>query len=621
MSDEVKAELIRNIVPVEQWIQDPFYVGPSAKYIRPYVREFVEEFNNSTYVNEMGLRVPKRKFIATGASRTGKSYGARKLIQRILYEMSCWKNFPCMFELDPNTTPKIFWLSYTLTKSESTGLKQLIKDIDSVPYWQLPDVKRKPVETKLIFPFCEVLPGSQVEHIVGEDMLGCVLDEANVRKVAQGTEVEETQKIFTEMRQRSVMTFSKNGIWGGFSGIISSSTTSSSFVAIELEKAKKDGDTAIMEASVYEANPGQYSTEKFPVFIGNGEIEPFIVDQADDSIRSRIIENYGMTLEDFIADNPQLIEPVPVSIRKFYEEDLIFSLANMSGKVMSGSNKYMTPKIVNKMWDNTVKKPFHKDIPDIGIYDSTTPQELWNPDIALENYHGEPVYVHVDASQKHDHTGFGALYYDIEGKVIRSLLLIRMFMNDGVPDNQIDQEKILQLLLYMRDNGVNFGKITGDHYARDWLIPQCKKIFGNDKSDYLSVDKDPVPYMTVLNFAKLGRYRIPYYKPLEYELLNLNKDLATNKVDHPKNSDPNHPVFFKDCSDGLAGATMSLYLHEHVQYEQAMIEKELDKVEIPDDGFFSSISHESDETDYEDEIALFQQDLYGLDERVTPFEP
>ena len=79
-----KAELIREIVPVEKWITDPFYVGPSADYIRPYVRDFIEEFNNATYVNEMGLTVPKRKFIATGASRTGKSYGVRKIIQRNL---------------------------------------------------------------------------------------------------------------------------------------------------------------------------------------------------------------------------------------------------------------------------------------------------------------------------------------------------------------------------------------------------------------------------------------------------------------------------------------------------------------------------------------------------------
>lgn len=614
-----RAELLRPIVPISEWLQDEFYLGDEVDAIRPYVADFIRDYCNSTYVNEMGITVPKRKFIATGASRTGKSYGSRILVDRILYEISCWKNFPCLFGLSSSTTPKIFWLSYTIGKSTSTGMKGLMKILDKTPYWNLPDVKRKDVESAIIFPFCEVLPGSNVSHIIGEDMLGCILDEANVRKVAKGTEVEETQKMFQEMRQRSVMTFSKNGVWGGFSGIISSATTSSSFVALEVEKAKKDGDTVIMEASVYEANPEQYSKEKFPVFLGNGEIEPFIVDSVDESIKNRINELYGMTFSDFIEDNQDKLEYVPLSIRKFYEEDLIFSLANMSGKVMAGTNKYMNPKVVAKMWDKELKKPFYDDIPCIGIYDSTTPQELWNPDIALEHYHGESVYVHIDCSQKHDHTGLGGLYYDLEDKCIRAILIIRMFMNDGVPDNQIDQEKILQLLLYMRDNGVNFGFISGDHYAKDWLIPQCKKIFGNEKSDYLSVDKDPVPYMTMLNFAKLGRYKIPYYKPLEHELLNLNKDLATNKVDHNQNPDPNHPIWFKDCSDGVAGATFELSIREHVQYEQMMMEKELDKVEIPDDGFFSSIST-SEEGEVEDELKLFTDGLYGEDFKITEMD-
>ena len=614
-----KAELIRPIVDISVWLQDKFYLGPEVDAVRPYVAEFIKEYNHATYVNELGIRVPKRKFLCTGASRTGKSYGVRILLLRILYEMSCYKNFPCMFELSPSTIPKIFWLSYTMGKSESTGIKGLIRMIDKIPYFQLPGIKRKPLESEIVFPFCEIRSGSNVSHIIGEDMLGCILDEANVRKVAKGTEVEEVQKMFQEMQQRSVMTFSKNGIWGGFSGIISSSTTSSSFVALELEKAKKAGDTVIMEASVYEANPSQYSKEIFPVFIGNGEIEPFIVDQVDESIRNRVNETYGMTLDEFIEEHPELIEPVPVSIRRFYEDDLPFALANMSGKVMTGTNKYMNAKVVAKMWDDTLKKPFHTDIPWIGIYDSTVPSEIWNPDIALEHYHGENVYLHIDASQKHDHTGFSALYYDMEDRVIRTVLTVRLFMNKDIPDNQIDQEKILALILYMRDNGVNFKFISGDHYAKDFIIPQCKKIFGNDHSEYLSVDKDPVPAMTVLNFAKMGRYRLPFYKPLEHELLNLMKDLATNYVDHPHNPDSNNPIWFKDCFDGVQGASFLIYTKEHIQYEQMMMEKELETVEIKDDGFFSSLSTQ-EEAEAEDEAAMFTNDLYGEDSTYISME-
>ena len=181
-----------------------------------------------------------------------------------------------------------------------------------------------------------------------------------------------------------------------------------------LEKAKKDNDTVIMEASVYEANPEQYSKETFDVFIGNGEIEPFIVDSVDAVTTNLINEEYGLTVSDFINTNQDLIEKVPVSIRKFYEEDLEFSLANMSGKVQKGNGTFMKTKVVDKIWDRTKKNPFYIDIPNIGIYDTTSPSDIWKPDIAMADYHGENAYIHVDCSQKHDKTGFSCLYYNME---------------------------------------------------------------------------------------------------------------------------------------------------------------------------------------------------------------
>ena len=52
-----------------------------------------------------------------------------------------------------------------------------------------------------------------------------------------------------------------------------------------------------------------------------------------------------------------------------------------------------------------------------------------------------------------------------------------------------------------------------------------------------------------------------------------------------------------------------------------LIEKETDKVEIPDDGFYSSIDITGTDDDIEDELTLFQNELYGFDEKIVPFEP
>lgn len=612
-----KARLIREIVDVNTWINDYYFLGPEVDAIRPYVKDFIIEYCNSKN---------KRNFLCTGASRTGKSYGVRILLQRILYEMSCWENFPVLFSLSPSTVPKVYWLSYTMSKAESTGLKGLIKMIDKVPYWQQPDLKRKPLESELVFPFCEVRTGSNVSHIIGEDMIGCILDEANVRKVAKGTEVEETQKMFQEMKQRSVMTFSKNGVWGGFSGIISSSTTSSSFVALELEKAKKNNDTVVMEASVYEANPEQYSKETFPVFIGNGDIQPFIVDQIDSATTNLINETYGLSVKDFISENPDLIEPVPVSIRKFYEEDLIFSLANMSGKVSYGNSKWLNKKYIKNIW-NEDKKPFNKEFIGVGIFDELDWELILNEDYIMSNYHGENVYIHVDFGQKYDHTGFSALYYNTESHKIESMLSFEGTVNLDIPDNQTDQTKIWQLILLLYNWGANIRLVTGDIWAKSYLIPQCKawKVTHPESftGEYYSVDTDDMTaYLTMYNYMKVNLYSLPYYAQMETELKELEKNMQTGKIDHMNNPNPSKPTHFKDLIDAVAGASLHIATRENISYEEIQMQMGIEKQRsrIKDDGFYSTIPLD-EMPDEVDEVELFKSELYGEDSSYVPFEP
>lgn len=618
---KVVAEQIRPIVPIEQWLTDYFFLGPEVDSIRPYIADFIKEYSNSTYVNEQGIRVPKRKFICTGASRTGKSYGTRILVDRVLYEMSCWRNFPCLFNLSASTIPKIFWLSYTMSKSESTGLKGLMKIIDKTPYWQLPDVKRKDKESVLEFPFCTVLSGSNVSHIIGEDMLGCILDEANVRKVAKGTEVEEVQKMFQEMRQRSVMTYSNTkGVWGGFTGIISSSTTSSSFVALELEKAKKDGDTVIMEASVYEANPKNFSKEKFPVFIGNGIIPPFILDQVDGAIKRQIEDTYNQTYEEFLDNNKDLLEYVPISIRKFYEEDLVFSLANMSGKVAFGNSKWLNSKYIKKIW-NEDKKPFDNEFINIGIFDECDWEEILDETYTMLGYHGENVYIHVDFGQKYDHTGFSALYYNVETHKICSLLTFEGIVNLDIPDNQTDQTKIWELILLLKNWGANIKLVTGDIWAKSYLIPQARQQ-ETFTGEYYSVDTDDMAaYLTMQKYMKVELYSFPYYKQMETELTELQRDMNTGVIDHMNNPNPSKPTHFKDMTDAVAGASFHIYTRENISYEELIIQRGLEKVQdrVPSDGFYESISTD-DDMEIEDEMKLFTDSLFGEDETYTELD-
>jgi hypothetical protein len=71
----------------------------------------------------------------------------------------------------------------------------------------------------------------------------------------------------------------------------------------------------------------------------------------------------------------------------------------------------------------------------------------------------------------------------------------------------------------------------------------------------------------MLNFMKLGMYRLYDVPRLRYELENLVYDAYVGMVDHPPNTDPTNPVYFKDVSDTLAASSFQLAVFEDLSYE------------------------------------------------------
>jgi hypothetical protein len=81
----------------------------------------------------------------------------------------------------------------------------------------------------------------------------------------------------------------------------------------------------------------------------------------------------------------------------------------------------------------------------------------------------------------------------------------------------------------------------------------------------------------MLNFMKLGMYSLYDVPRLRYELENLVIDAYVGKVDHPPNTDPTNPMYFKDVSDSLAAASFQLAVFEDLSYEDMVTQDALAK--------------------------------------------
>jgi hypothetical protein len=580
------------IVPIEQWLRDPFYNGPEAKALSPFWYDVLVKY----------FRGDKHNILFTGSQRSGKTYALLIAIKRYAYEMSRWDDFPGIFGLSSTTLPRIIFMSLSSDKAESTGLDRLIRMFDSTPYFQLPRFKRRRINSEIAFSWVKIVSGSDVNHLIGDDIFGAVLDEASLRGRTKSAAIVQIHEIFMEMRSRSETTFSVNGKWGGFSAIASTAGKATSFVDVQVQRARRgDANFFLVEAAMYDVRPESYSRERFDVYTGDGQVAPFICDSPPQDV-IQTINGSGMPLSQFLADKQSLIVHPPVSLRHFYEEDIEYSLQNLSGVTRTGSSLFVANQsLIKKMIDPSLKYPTQIILPDgipkFGIYDTLLPEELVDEDMISSVYNGEPVYAHFDISRINDATGFSAIFWHEEYKQIFPVLVTPVYLDRSKPGNEMDQVKLVGLITTLYRLGVNFRMISADGYSSEYMVSRFKLLLGNDRASRFSLDKTPAGYITMLNFMKLGLFRLYAVPRLQYELENLMWDSYQGKVDHPPNIDPSNPIYFKDVSDSLAGASFHLSVFEDISYENMSVQAEVEA------------ARRSRKSDDEDESGDFYSDL------------
>jgi hypothetical protein len=317
------------------------------------------------------------------------------------------------------------------------------------------------------------------------------------------------------------------------------------------------------------------------VYPGDGTVPAFIVGDPPQDVLQALAAS-GVSLEQFLMEKEGLLAHPPVSLRHFYEENIEVALQNLSGLTRTGSSLFISNKsLIARVFDSGLRYPtrlFIQDgIPWFGLYDTLLPEELVDEDMINEVYAGESVYAAFDVSRVNDATGFSAIFYSEDQRKILPVLVTPIYLNRAVAGNEIDQVKLFGLVSALFRLGVNFRMVTCDGFSSDYIIQRCKLLLGNDRAARFSVDKTAAAYITMLNFMKLGMYRLYEVPRLRYELENLVYDPYVGVVDHPPNTDAANPVFWKDVADSLAAASFQLSVFEDLSYEALATAEARDK--------------------------------------------
>ena len=117
--EALKPIQVREIVPIEKWLENEYYVGPDGARIYDFWKEELKDIfgTHAGQYNEI---------IMEAALGVGKSTVANYILLRKLYEMSCFKNIPALYELMSTATIVFMYFTISRQQAEIAGYAQAI---------------------------------------------------------------------------------------------------------------------------------------------------------------------------------------------------------------------------------------------------------------------------------------------------------------------------------------------------------------------------------------------------------------------------------------------------------------------------------------------------------------
>lgn len=315
--------------------------------------------------------------------------------------------------------------------------------------------------------------------------------------------------------------------------LASSKRSEKSFLEEHIKRklANDHENSLIVDQPVWNVKPkGTYSEKTFRVALGNKFLQSQII--PDDNT------------EDWVEKGFSVIN-VPIDFRTDFSDDIDRALCDFAGISSSEINKYISAGAINDVITNKRKNPFTREILEIGnapddyqqYYDSfdlsQIPQEL--------KY--KPLYIHMDMSISGDKTGIVGTWISGKKTSIDSLsqskdlyYTVAFAVAIKAPKGrQVSFEKNRNFIYWLKEQGFNIKGITTDTF-QSYDTGQALSAKGYNYS-ILSVDRVTnnicIPYQYLKSTIYEKRIDIFEMNLLRGELIDLERNINTGKVDHP----------------------------------------------------------------------------------------
>ena len=552
-------------VDIETFLTDDNYMGQAWKdtegklKIYPYWMEKLKELfptNIDTKVNT---------FIASGARGLGKSEICVAIMCYLLYRVMCLKNPLEYYHMKPTEKIVFAFMNIKLDLAEEIANSKFQNSIKLSPwflargtisgryqkYWE-PNPK-----------YCiDIKIGSQADDLIGLPVYCPMFDEISFIR-NQNIDVQKEKAInMIDTAIGGMMTrFIHNGKNPTLLLLASSKRSEKSFLEehIKTKLASEPENVMIVDEPVWNVKPkGTYSDKTFPLAVGNKFLVSQILKDTDN-------------VNEYIQRGYRIIYP-PIDLRAQFLDDMDRALCDFAGISSTQLSKYISGEAVKDCINKNLTNPFTKEIIEVGNGkdDRLEYKDFFDLSRVSSDMKSKPLYIHLDMSISGDMTGIAGTW--IKGKKpsknekeqSKDLFFELAFaVSVKAPKGrQISFEKNRNFIRWLKEQGFNIREISTDTF-QSYDLRQQLEAEGFTCS-IQSVDRvEPnshvcIPYQFLKNVIYEQRLEMFEDNALIEELVNLERDINTGKVDHPTG-------FRKDCCDSLCGSvfTASKYAEEY----------------------------------------------------------
>lgn len=538
-------------VDLDTFLCDDYYLGSTNRHgdaIYPYWRKGLHTiFDAGNLYHEC---------VFTGATRIGKTSTAITASTYMLYRLMCLRDPQKFFGKKDVSKFSVMFFNITKDLAKGVAYREFNDTVWASPWFRAHGTRSQSERDFYYIPEGDKISidfGSEASHSLGKQIYIGFLDECSFAKAG----VKDINKAKARMKElydsvvaRVEGTFRQQGEVFGKVFAVSSKKSDSDFMESHIEKQLAAGNKhmLVLGGSQWDIMPpSMFSSDTFNIAVGDRRHKGFVIENnSEESLKE-------------LKDQGYQILTIPIDMKSNFIADFDISLRDLAGIAVPGALSYISQESINECIGNR-RNPFLNEILEIGTHDNLTIEEFFHIEYVPESLKQNKIYIHVDLSLNTDRTGISGAgatsTKDIkldDGSYISMPFISHMFsISIQAPrGDKIPYSKILAFICWLRRSGFNVVMVSRDQFQSEYL-GELLESQGFD-SPKRSLDRTADGYTTLRSVLLENRIDMLDCEILQNELIHLQRDAITGKIDHPIGGS-------KDVSDSFAGCVWDIIL-------------------------------------------------------------